>query len=115
LNRHVQFSQPITKGCGSISVAVAGHACQGARAALPGLTLYDALSLAGHAGLLEVGRDGLPRALPWAKLFRPVGAWHLLLDPALKGRHIVALGNAQGTRSNRIIQALKGRNNPMPL
>jgi len=25
------------------------------------LTLYDALS-----GLLEVGRDGLPRALPWA-------------------------------------------------
>jgi len=61
---------------------------------------------------LEVGRDGLPWALLWAKLFRPVGACHLLLDPALKGRHIVALGNAQGTRSNRIIQALKGRNNP---
>jgi hypothetical protein len=57
----------------------------------PGWILYDALT-----GLLEAGLDGVPRALPWATLFRPVGAWHLLLDGALKGRHIIAQGNALG-------------------
>jgi hypothetical protein len=67
-------------GCGSVSVA-----------ALRGWTLYDAFT-----GLLEVGRDGVPRALPWAKVFRPVGALYVLLDRALKGRHIIAQGNALG-------------------
>ncbi len=31
------------------------------------------------------------KALPWAKLSHPVGAWHLLGGQALKRRHIVAL------------------------
>jgi len=102
-------------------VALAGHVSQSAKAVLPGWTLYDALTLAvrpdavqkraesgepdpthvrerGRAGLLEVGRDGISRVLPWAKLFRPVGALYVLLDRALKGRHIIAQGNALGPR-----------------
>jgi len=96
---------------------------QSAKAVLPGWILYGALTLAvradavekrawsgepasthvrehGPAGLLQVGRNGIPRALPWAKVFRPVGALYLLLDKALKGRHIIAQGNALGP--NRI-------------
>jgi len=71
----------ITRGRGSVSVA-AGRTCRLARALLPGLALYDALSLApgareaaleapavvrapwlldlgGQAGLLEVGLNGV--------------------------------------------------------
>ena len=74
---------------GSVSVAVAGRTCHWARAVLPGLILYDAVSLAvradaaqkrarsagpapavvrerGQAGLSHVGLNGIPRALPWA-------------------------------------------------
>ena len=63
--------------------------------------LYYALT-----GLPEAGRDGIPRALPWAVLFRPVGAFYLPSDlpaaglrqagQALKGRLIIAQGNALG-------------------
>jgi hypothetical protein len=79
------------QGCGRIYVRAADRTCHRPRAVLAGLTFYDALT-----GLLEVGLHGGPRALPWAKVFRPVGAWHVPLDEALKGRHMMAQGNALG-------------------
>jgi len=56
-----------------------------------------------------------PRASPWAMLYCPVGAGRVFRGQALKGRAIIALGNAQGTLCHRAIQALKERNNTMPL
>ncbi len=76
---------------------------QWAAPALRGCSLYDALT-----GLSEAGRDGIPRALPWAKLFRPVGALHLLLDKALKGRHSIAQGNALGPNPIESSKPCKG-------
>jgi hypothetical protein len=80
---------------GSVSVALAPRPSQSSEAVQPIWMLYDALT-----GLLEAGLDRAPRAVPWATLFRPVGAWRFLPDGALKGRHIIAQGNALGP--NRI-------------
>jgi hypothetical protein len=62
--------------------------------------VYHALT-----GLPESGRDGIPRALPCAVLFRPVGALYLPRDlPAPRPAGLRQAG-----------QALKGRNKPRPL
>ena len=53
-------------------------------------------------------RVSVPRALPWAKLFRPVGALYALLDQALKGRHIIAQGNALGPGQIKSSKPCKG-------
>lgn len=56
------------------------------------------------AGLTDISLARVPRASPWAMLFRPVAAQQVVHPQALKGRHTIALGNAQG---NRATQPLK--------
>jgi hypothetical protein len=89
--------------CGSISVALPRYISRRERE-------YRAPSR-----LLEIGVHRLPEPRPGLSYGAPSGLASFLIPKALKGRATAALGNAQVTHSSQMIQALRERNNTMPL
>jgi hypothetical protein len=63
-------------------------------------------------GFVRLGGTVFPGRCPAPKVFRPVGAWHLLLHGALKGRHSIAQGNSQPATA--ALQPVKVRSRYQP-